>query len=225
VLLAGALPVCASTVTYDFGQLSGGTSPSGVPPWLEATFSDNGQPSDTVQLTISAGNLSGNEFVSCWYFNLNPALDPTALNFSVSGSSGSFTDPTIQKGADSYKAGQDGKFDLLLGFSTGSGAFTAGDSLTFTITGITGLTADDFNSLSTAAGGIASYSSAAHIGGIGDGASGWINPTTSQFNSFDDGPINQRSVPDGGATLGLLGASLLAIEGLRRKLQGRPSVR
>lgn len=222
MLLAGALPVCASTVTYDFGQTSGGSAPSGVPPWLQADFTDNGQPAGTVQLTISAGNLTGSEYLSCLYFNVNPALDPTALSFSVSGSSGSFTDPTVQKGANSYKAGQDGKFDLLLGFSTGSGAFKAGDTLTFTITGASGLTAQDFDFLSTPAGGSGLYSSAAHIGGIDDGATGWINPTSTQF--FGNA-ATQPSVPDGSATIALLGASLLTIEGLRRKLQMRSSTR
>jgi len=211
----------ASTVNYEFGQLSGGTAPDGNPPWLEAVITDNGQPANTVQMTVSAGNLTGNEFVGCWYFNLNPALDPTGLSFSVSGSTGTFSDPTIQTGANGFKAGQDGKFDMLLGFNTGSDAsahFGAGDSVTFTITGITGLTADDFDWLSTPAGGSGLYSSAAHIEGItDDGASAWINPTSTLLQNS----AAERGVPDGAATISLLGASLLAIEGLRRTLQKR----
>ena len=221
LLLAGAVSAGASTVTYDFGQLSGGSAPAGAPPWLEATFSDNGLPADTVQLTVSAGNLTVSEFLSCWYFNLNPALDPTALNFSVSSSTGSFTAPTVQTGANGFKAGQDGKFDLLLGFNTtGAGKFVGGDSVTFTITGISGLTAEDFDWLSTPAGGSGLYSSAAHVEGINeDGASAWINPTSTLLANSAVG----QTVPDGATTISLLGASLLAIEGLRRTLRTRSS--
>src|SRR5258708_5777614 len=95
MLIGGILPVSAATVTYDFGQLSGGTPPAGAAPWLQAAFTDTGMPANTVQLTINAGSLSGSEFVSCWYFNLNPGMDPTSLSFSQTGSSGSFTGPTI----------------------------------------------------------------------------------------------------------------------------------
>lgn len=221
-LFAGILPLAAGTVEYDFGQLSGGTPPAGATPWLQAVFTDTA--ANTVQLTLSAGNLTGSEFVSCWYFNLDPALTPTSLNFSETGSSGAFTGPTIQTGANGYKAGPDGKYDVLLGFSTAGGAssrFSGGDSITFTITGITGLTAQDFNFLSSPAGGSGPYSSAAHIQGIapGDG-SGWANPTLTTISTRAD---TSPSLPDGSSTIMLLGASFLAIEGMRRKIQTQPS--
>jgi hypothetical protein len=220
VLLGGILPLSASTITYDFGQVSSGTTPVGAAPWLQAVFTDNSLPANTVQLTLTAGNLVGSEFVSCWYFNLNPALDPTALSFSLAGSTGSFANPSIQTEANGFKAGPDGKFDILLGFSTASGQrFTGGDSLTFTITDLNGLTASDFNQFSTACGSGA-YTSATDVQSIGDnGGSAWINPTSIVAN-------DQRApaVPDGSETVALLGVSLLAIEGLRRKLQARPLV-
>jgi len=214
MMVAGALPLNASTVTYDFGQVSGGATPGGPPPWLQAVFTDNGMSAGTVQLTVSAGNLVGNEFVSCLYFNLNPTMDPTALSFSLSGSN-----PSIQTGANAFKAGPDGKYDLLLGFSTASGSqFGSGDSLTMTISGI-GLTANDFDYLSTAAAGYSPYASAAHIESIDPGdLSGWINPTTTTFSPADDrGP----AVPDGSETILLLGISLLGIECVRRVAQYR----
>jgi hypothetical protein len=221
VLAAGILPVCASTVTYNFGEVSGGTAPAGSPPWLQAVFSDTATP-NSVQLTLSAGNLAGSEFVSCLYFNLNPTLDPTALSFSLSGSN-----PSIQTGANAFKAGPDGKYDLLLGFSTASGSrFANGDSLTFTISGI-GLTANDFDYLSTAAGGSGAYASAAHIQSIDpDGLSGWVNPTSTVLSPAD---TTGASVPDGSETVILLGISLIGIECVRRAASHRfavsPSVR
>jgi hypothetical protein len=219
VSAAGVLTSAASTVTYDFGQVSGGATPAGTPPWVQAVFSDAGMPADTVQLTLSAGNLAGNSFVSCWYFNVDPALNPSALNFTASGSSGAFTGPTVNTGANGFKAGPDGKFDVLFAFaSTGddSTRFGAGDSVTYTISGISGLTADDFNWLSTSAGGSGQYSSSAHIDSGTIDCPAWVNPTTTQIlgNATDE-----RSVPDASGTITLLGASLAGIETLRRKLK------
>jgi hypothetical protein len=218
--LAAGLSASASSVSYNFGEISGGTAPAGSPPWVQAVFSDT--VADTVSLTLSAGNLSGSDFVTCWYFNLNPSLVPSSLTLSVSGSTGSFTGPTVQAGANGFKAGPDGKFDLLFGFtSTGddSTRFTSGDSLTFTITGISGLTADDFNWLSTSAGGGGAYASAVHIESAEGSA--WINPTSTLTDNAQTAP----SVPDGATTLTLLGTSLVAIEAFRRKMQPRSASR
>ena len=218
--VAGVLSASADTISYNFGQVSGGTTPAGAPPWLQATFTDTA--ASTVNLTLSAGNLSGSDFVTCWYFNLNPGMDPANLNLTVSSSTGSFTAPSVGVGANGFKAGPDGKFDLLLGFSsTGddSTRFTSGDSLTFTITGISGLTADDFSWLSTSAGGKGTYSSAAHIESGAPLADAWVNPTSTLRQNADTSP----RVPDGGTTIALLGASLIAIEGFRRKMQLRSS--
>src|SRR3989304_4714051 len=79
-------------------EISGGTSPVGVPPWLTASFNDNNS-QGTVSLTLTATNLTGTEFVSGWYLNLDPSLDPTNLQFNnLAVSSGSFTNPSIQTG-------------------------------------------------------------------------------------------------------------------------------
>lgn len=219
VLLAGALPSLADTVTYNFGSVSSGTTPAGSPPWVQVSFTDNGLPANTVQLTVDAANLSGSEFLSCLYFNLNPSLNASSLSFSQSGSTGSFTGPTVKTGDNGFKAGPDGKFDIFLGFATtgdASSRFTDGDSLTFTITGITGLTADDFDTLSTYAGGAGQYASAGHIQSIGDGGSGWINPNTTILLPNSDRP---PVVPDASETITLLGGALLVMEGVRRKLK------
>lgn len=218
--LVVGLSASASTVTYNFGAVSGGTAPAGSPPWVQAVFSDT--TSDTVNLTLSAGNLTGGDFVTCWYFNVNPALSASSLTLAVAGSTGSFTGPSVQTGANAFKAGPDGKFDLLFGFSsTGddSTRFTTGDSLTFTITGISGLAADDFNWLSTSAVGGGAYASAAHIESTDGNA--WINPTSTLRENAETAP----RVPDGATTITLLGASLVAVEVFRRKMQSRSAVR
>jgi hypothetical protein len=192
-----------------------------VKPWITAVFQDTSTPG-SVMLTLSAPHLTGNEFVSGWYFNLNPALDPTQLQFnSATVSSGSFTLPGIRESVDSYKADGDGKYDILLSFSTSGGLngnFTSGDSLSYTLSGNFGshvLSAADFLFLSAPAGGHGPFDAAAHVQGIGQnsGASGWVDPSS---------PIMGQDVvpaPDGAATMMLLGVGVLAVEAVRRKIQ------
>ena len=121
---------------------------------------------------------------SGFYLNLNTNF--SALNLSVSyiSGSGSFAIPsigagTIERGTDSFKAGGDGKYDLLFDFSTIAGStFGSGESVTFQISGIAGLTANDFAFLSAPSGGFGPFYAAAHVQGIGpDSLSGWIDPS------------------------------------------------
>ncbi len=219
VTVAGVLNSSASSVSYDFGSVSGGATPAGTPPWAEAVFSDAG--ANTVTLTLTAGGLGQGSFVSSWYFNLNPSLDSKSLDFTVSGSTGAFTGPSIMTGANGFKAGPDGKFDILFGFATtgdDSALFGSGDSLTYTISGISGLTADDFNQLSTSASGSGAYASAAHVqpGSTDVSCPAWINPTAT---SLLDNAATPGTVPDASSTIALLGTSLVAIGILRRKFQ------
>ena len=60
--------------------------------------------------------------------------------------------------------------------------FSANDSITYKITGIAGLTAADFDYLSQPAGGSGPFYAAAHIQGLANGDSTWIEP--------GQGPIN-----------------------------------
>jgi hypothetical protein len=222
LLLPGRVLANSTTVTYNFdNEFSGGTAPvSGTKPWITAIFSDTSTPG-SVRLTLSAPHLTADEFVSGWYFNLNPSLDPTQLQFNnPSVAAGSFSLPSIQESVDSYKADGDGKYDILLSFSTSgglSGNFTSGDSLTYTLTGNFGshvLSAADFLFLSAPAGGHGPFDAAAHVQGIGTsgGASGWVDPS-SPLSSQDATPA-----PDGGATVMLLGVGMVVAESLRRKI-------
>ena len=172
-------------------EFSGATAPIGIPPWLTATFDDQDTPGSVI-MTLIATNLTGGEFVSGWYFNLDPVLAPmdaTDLIFSTPVITGSFTTPSISTGIDAFKADGDGKYDILLNFDTSgsiSTRFTSGDAISYTITGISSLTADSFNTLSQPAGGHGPFPMAAHVQGIGpDGAlSGWVTapePATVSF--------------------------------------------
>jgi hypothetical protein len=183
-LLSPAKSSAASGITYQFdNEFSGGTPPAGPAPWITATIQNSGP--GTVQLTIANNGLLGSEFISGFYLNLNTNFSPLNLSISYVSSSGSFTVPsigtgTIERGTDSFKADGDGKYDVLFDFSTSSGTtFGTGESVTYQISGIAGLTADDFVYLSAPNGGHGPFYAAAHVQGIGtDGSlSGWVEPS------------------------------------------------
>jgi len=212
-LLLQSQGASASSITYDFDhEFSSGTPPAGAAPWLQAVFSDAG--GDTVQLTLRTLNLTGSEFVSGWYFNLNPAFSTANLSINQSGMGGAFDAPTISLGTDAFKADGDGKYDILFSFGTAGDdtqRFTSGDSITFTLTGIAGLQASDFNFMSAPAGGHGPYVAAAHVQSIDGAYSGWLDPST----TTDSGDVK---VPDGYLTIVLLGMGCLAVETFRRRL-------
>lgn len=158
-------------------------NPAGTGPWIDAYFQDVS--SGTVLLTITNVQLAAGEFVGGAgnganggvFFNLNPSLNATNLIFTPNGSSGSFTAPTIATGTDGFQADGDGKYDIQFDFATAnSGRFTGGDSVTYTITGISTLTAADFAYLSAPAGGSGPFYAAAHVQGLSGGNSTWIEP-------------------------------------------------
>lgn len=159
-------------------EISGGASPVGTPPWVTAAFDDNNS-QGTVTLVLSNPNLTGSEFVSSWYLNLDPSLNPNDLQFGSFSKTGSFTDPTITTSADTYKADGDGYADILFSFATGGGAssrFGAGEALTVQITGIPTLTAHSFD-WPTVNGSVNNnaHLMVAHVQSIGPGSdSGWV---------------------------------------------------
>jgi hypothetical protein len=174
----------ASGITYQFDhEFSSGTPPTGPAPWITATIQT--VTPGTVQLTVANNGLLGSEFVSGFYLNLNTNFNPLNLSISYVSSSGSFLIPsvgsgTIERGTDSFKADGDGKYDVLFDFSTVSGnTFGAGESVTYQISGISGLVADDFVYLSAPNGGHGPFYAAAHVQGIGPtgGLSGWVEPS------------------------------------------------
>src|SRR6267378_767719 len=157
-LLSPTKTSAASGITYQFdNEFSSGTPPAGPAPWITATIQNSG--AGTVLLTIANNGLVGREFVSGFYLNLNTNFSPLNLSISYVSSLGSFTIPslasgTIERGIDSFKADGDGKYDMLFEFSTTSGTtFGAGESITYQISGIPGLEANDFVYLSTPNGG------------------------------------------------------------------------
>jgi hypothetical protein len=177
-LIIAAMKASAGDFQLKFDTVFSGTAPTGTAPWLQAEFKDVSP--NTVSLTISTAGLQGTEFISDFYFNLNPSLDANSLSLSQTSKTGSFANAGIATGNNTLKADGDGYYCVDLSFATANGStFTVGDSVTYQITGITGLDAADFDFTSTGGGGEGSWIAAAHVQSIGanGSASGWAAPT------------------------------------------------
>jgi hypothetical protein len=187
-------------------EFSGGAQPTGS---VILTFQDVA--TNTVNLTIAGAPLSGTEFASDVYFNLNPIFSPANLGISESSRSGTFTLGGITQSANSLQADGGGRYDIQVSFLTSPPRFDLGDSITLQIMGagpIANLVAADFNFPSSPPAGNGTQTAAAHIQGIAPNSSG----ATSGFV----GP--GTSVPDGAATAMLLGIALASLGAFRRRL-------
>jgi len=183
VLCVCSIPASAVSVSFDMTVIFEGPGvPANPSPWMNATFDDGGS-AGSVNLTISTLSLEDNEKVAGVYFNLDPALDPTQLLFSAPSKTGSFADPVISTGINSFKADGDGFYDILIGFDPDGPAlnFGADDAVEYTIT-LASLTAGSFNFLSAPDGGQGEYNTVVHLLSLGEFEdSAWVTtpePTT-----------------------------------------------
>lgn len=216
LLLASALIVSlpavqAATGLLELDYLFSGTAPVGATPALTVTFEDGLAPS-TVRITLTALNLSADEFISAWYLNVSPSIDPTQLTFSLVSNPTQLTLGDIGKGTNAFKADGDGFYDLILDFppppGTFAAKFTAGEQVVVDVTRTGGLSVGDFFYQSAPGGGNGTYFSAAHVQGIGGGESGWLGATAAEM----------IPIPESSASALILGTVAVAIAGLRRRL-------
>lgn len=215
-VIALVTPVHAS-LTFEYTvEYSGATNPVGDPPWLSAAFEDHNDntsiPVNEVRLTLTAVNLTSSEFVSDWYFNIDPLFDtfipPSGSSIAITYLNGIHASG-IQIGKDAFKASGDCDFDILISFPTSNDdpdlRFSSTDTATFKIlfTGDSGLTlkADSFNFLSVGGGGTKDgLYTVAHVQGIPP----------------DDSGLVTTEVPVPGAVW-LLGSGLLGLLIIRRR--------
>src|SRR5262245_43746761 len=205
-VLITVVPVAsATTLSFDLGiEFSGGTPPAGPGPWLEISFNDGGG-TGSVTVTMSGNGLTGSEFVSGWYFNLDPMVDASLLTVTPSANTNVILD-SVNIGANAFHPAGAGLYDFFVSFTTAGnagGRFQADESFVLIITG-PGINANSFNFASVPHGGNGTFFSAAHVQAIGvnGSLSGWIGTGADQLPS--PAPL---STPDPG-TLALLGIGL-----------------
>jgi len=166
----------ATTLTLDMSvEFSGGTPPAGGIPWVTATFDDSFGGANTVRLTISNTNLTGDEFNAAIYLNFDPNLDASLLTFTAFDNSAS--GPNSVTGLnDDFMADGDGFFDILFDMPPppGDDKFSAGESIIYDLTYTSAITAGSFDYGSVLGGGNGSFLAAAHIQETAGGESGWV---------------------------------------------------
>jgi hypothetical protein len=221
-LAAAALLFCASALSaadlplvFSLDSVYGGSSaPAAQAPWLEAAFVDRAPIQagsltiNVVELSLTAKNLSGSEFIDSWFFNLDPAY---TLPLTVE-----YQKPAVNPGPDALFSrkldqldangtnGEGSGFDLLFDFFDENGLANAADlfgpneSVSFLIKGVN-LFAASFGYTNNNG----SFLSAALVRGIGpNSAFAWI--ADAQGDSPGPGPA---PVPEP-ATMLLMGIGL-----------------
>lgn len=197
-------------ITYEFDlEISEAQAPSGPTPWVTATFNDEFNDLNEVLLTVSAVNLTEEESITGLLFNFHPDYDPGLLTFTPVDNSASVPNG-IFTGADSYRGGRAGYFDILFDQppptpGNSEQHFIAGEQIVYII----GYDSEDyeinagsFNFESVGGSEGENYNAVAKIQRISDmDYSGWIAP---------------QSIPEP-ATVLLLGSLLIGIGVLKRK--------
>jgi hypothetical protein len=194
--------------------------PTSAPPFATMKFTDTAP--GVVQLLVSSSLESSTDFVSQIGFNLDPALDPTLVSFTKTGSTGTFTDPVTSSGVNNQAltgnspgiAGFDFRFDFFNGANI---RFDGNDTLTYNLTcpACAGtLDAADFNFVN--GGTFSGYFAAAKLGFSG-------TPVDSNASRVGDNIAadNTISAVDEPATLAVIGAGLLAMGWARQSRRSR----
>ena len=184
-------------------QYSDTTSPSGIAPWLSATFQS--VDSTHVQLTLNNQLASASEFISNVWFNVSGAVSDVSLVLPGSGTGYSAL-KAHSIGDNHDNAGGGGRYDINLRFNTSaSDRFTQGESLLLVFTRAGGLSESDFNVLASPQGGNGPFLAAAHVQGDATG-------TGSSFIA----PRSVSAVPEP-ASVSLLGTLLVGTAAVIRK--------
>ena len=200
-LVAACAPIgYGDVIQYEATFSILGDQPTGPPAWLRLTFDDGGT-AGSVNLRLEAVGLTGSEFLSKLYLNLDPVMDPTGLAISGVTKLGQFDDPILYPGADAWAAAGTGAYDMWIKFASnpaggGIHRFGATETAVLALTGPPALSAASFD-FSSGGGINGSFPFAAQIKGINGVDDGWITESASVIPE----PITIGLLSLGGLTL------------------------
>lgn len=211
LFLGGFSSLGAADLTFVLDQyLTGDSGISGSP---VASFTNLN--ANQVRLTMDLRGLSRpGEFVSDWYFNIDPSLSIAGFGFAFDAANSTGPSATASITANAQKLAQGGNFDLRFSFDTsnsgqGISRLETGEYTSYLITHSSGLDASDFSFFSTRKStGSPVYLSGAHIQGLVNGGSVKV------------GSIG-GAVPEPGiiSLLGMVSAGALVLQRKRQKVQ------
>jgi hypothetical protein len=192
---------------------------------VSITFDDSAGV-DQVKITLDASGLASDENVTEWYFNYSgdggTTFDATGLTASALSGSGSDAITEADLNANSFFSSQseqadgDGNYNIMVDFNTSPPTFDGGEVVMFTLSGVVGLTADDFDFFSDEGGGQGAYISAAKIQ-----MTNCIDPADPKCDGDDnEGSDWLGAVPEPGP-LALFSTSLIVAGALMRRPRAR----
>jgi hypothetical protein len=220
-VLMGARPAQATAIDFAFTTNFGSTPTTGT---LLGRLSDSPGGGDLL-LTLIAAFPADGASLDAVYFNLNPAINPLGVTFTLVNDTTGGAFESVDRGTDAYRADGDGYFDFRLNFSEGANPpqFGPVDTVSFLISGPGSLTLQDFVELSAPGPGESPgpFFGAAHVQNIGPtGNSTWlgvgVRPTPFEEPPGDDEPPTPVPEP---ASLVMLGSGLLAVARSRKLIR------
>ena len=174
VAFASAMTAQADPVTFVLGgaDFSGPTANTGGDITVHIQNIAGG-----VRITVTNNLVDPGAFLSALYLNTSVAPLAAALGTCVSCAATNGQTMTFNFGSDAFQADGDGRYDILIDFSTAAAdRLLAGEVIIFDVTSTTvGFTSDSFLVFSAPGGGNGPFRAAAHIQSLPDGQSDFIS--------------------------------------------------
>lgn len=174
VAFASAMTAQADPVTFVLGgaDFSGPTANTGGDITVHIQNIAGG-----VRITVTNNLVDPGAFLGSLYLNTSVAPLAAALGTCVSCAATNGQTMTFNFGSDAFQADGDGRYDILIDFSTAAAdRLLAGEVIIFDVTSTTvGFTSDSFLVFSAPGGGNGPFRAAAHIQSLPDGQSDFIS--------------------------------------------------
>ena len=176
VAFASAMTAQADQVTFVLGgaDFSGPTANTGGT--ISVLIEDI---TGGVRLTVTNNLVDPGAFLSSLYLNTSVAPLEGAVGTCVDCTATGGQTMTFNFGLDAFQADGDGRYDILIDFSTdAANRLLAGETVVFDVTSTTvGFTANSFLVFSAPGGGNGPFRAAAHIQSLPNGESDFITET------------------------------------------------